>query len=322
MENSSDKLSSKKVHRREPKPSWIKVKPPAGETYFGIKNMLKDLQIATVCQEAGCPNIAECWQGGTATFMIMGDTCTRGCRFCSVNTAKLDGVLPVDEPEKVSYALSKMDLKYVVITSVDRDDVPDGGAAHFAKTIDLIHQSCPDLLIEVLTPDFSGVEAHIDKIISAKPEVFAQNIETVKRLTKRVRDPRAGYEQTLQVLKYIKQQVPPMITKTSIMLGLGETEDEVMETLKDLRSVGCDVVTFGQYLQPSKKQLKVEKFYTPEEFDYWKIVADNLGFFYVASGPLVRSSYKAGEYFMQGMIKKMKTQEQQLEKEGGTNVGG
>jgi lipoic acid synthetase len=311
MEKISENKGLERPHVRQPKPAWIKMRPPSGPSYVKIKGMLKNLNIATVCQEAMCPNLSECWGGGTATFMIMGDTCTRGCRFCSVKTAKLPAALDPKEPENVSYALSQMDLKYVVLTSVDRDELADGGAAHFAKTIDLIHLTSPKLLVEVLTPDFSGETSQIDKLIKAKPDVYAQNIETVKRLTKKVRDPRAGYEQTMNVLKYVKEKAPKMITKTSIMLGLGETDTEVLETLKDLRSVGCDVVTFGQYLQPTRKQLPVEKFYKPAEFDVWKKTAEDLGFFYVASGPMVRSSYKAGEYFMQGMIKRMRNEEQQ-----------
>ncbi len=296
------------------------MKPPSGDSYLKIKGMLKDLDIATVCQEAMCPNLSECWGGGTATFMIMGDTCTRGCRFCSVNTSKNPLPLNPKEPENVSHALSQMNLKYVVLTSVDRDDVFDGGASHFAKTIELTHKTSPKLLIEVLTPDFLGETENVEKLIQARPDVFAQNIETVKRLTKKVRDPRAGYEQTLNVLKFVKEKSPSMITKTSLMFGLGETDEEILETLKDLRAVSCDVVTFGQYLQPTKKQLSVDRFYHPDEFEKWKSVAEDLGFFYVASGPLVRSSYKAGEYFMQGMINKMRKEEQQRIKAGGENV--
>lgn len=285
-----------------PKPSWLKVRAPGGENYTRIKDMLKTLNLATVCQEARCPNIGECWSGGTATFMLMGEVCTRGCRFCAVKTGNPRGKIDNEEPEKVGYAIAKMGLEYVVITSVDRDDLPDQGAEHFARTIRTIKAGDPKLIVEVLTPDFRGNRDLIKHITDAKPHVFAQNIETVERLTRRVRDPRAGYRQTMDFLAAVKEFDPSRFTKSSIMLGLGEERDEVTQTLKDLRAVGCDVVTFGQYLQPTKRHLKVEKYITPEEFNEWKQVADDLGFLYVASGPLVRSSYRAGEFFMKGMI--------------------
>lgn len=293
-----------------PKPSWLKVRAPGGENYVRIREMLGELKLATVCQEARCPNIGECWNGGTATFMLMGEVCTRGCRFCAVKTGNPRGRIDNDEPEKVGYAISKMGLEYVVITSVDRDDLADQGAGHFARTIRTIRAGDPHLIIEVLTPDFRGQRELIQQIVEAKPHVFAQNIETVERLTRRVRDPRAGYRQTLGVLQTVKELDPTRFTKSSIMLGLGETDDEVVQTLRDLRSVGCDVVTFGQYLQPTKRHLKVEAFVTPEKFAHWESVARELGFLYVASGPLVRSSYRAGEFFMKGMIEKGLSPEQ------------
>ncbi len=286
------------------KPSWLKVRAPGGENYVRIKDMLKTLNLATVCQEARCPNIGECWSGGTATFMLMGEVCTRGCRFCAVKTGNPRGKIDNDEPEKVGYAIAKMGLEYVVITSVDRDDLPDQGAEHFARTIRTIKAGDPKLIVEVLTPDFRGDRAHIKHIVDAAPHVFAQNIETVERLTRRVRDPRAGYRQTMNFLAAVKEFDSTRTTKSSIMFGLGEEREEVIQTLKDLRDVGCDVVTFGQYLQPTKRHLKVEKYVTPEEFDEWKSIADSMGFLYVASGPLVRSSYRAGEFFMKGMIEK------------------
>ncbi|MDX9730478.1 MAG: lipoyl synthase [Bdellovibrionales bacterium] len=289
-----------------PKPSWLKVRAPGGENYIRIKDMLKNLNLATVCQEARCPNIGECWSGGTATFMLMGEVCTRGCRFCAVKTGNPRGKIDNEEPEKVGWAISQMGLEYVVITSVTRDDLPDHGAEHFARTIRTIRAGDPKLLVEVLTPDFRGRREFIEPVVLAAPHVFAQNIETVERLTRRVRDPRAGYRQTMDVLKTVKEIDPTRYTKSSIMLGLGEEQDEVMQTLRDLRAVGCDVVTFGQYLQPTKRHLKVEKFVTPEEFADWQKVAEDLGFLYVASGPLVRSSYRAGEFFMKGMIEKNK----------------
>lgn len=288
------------------KPRWIKVRPPAGEKYLDIKDLLKSLNLATVCQEARCPNIAECWSGGTATFMLMGEVCTRGCRFCSVKTGNPKGAIDEQEPEKVGYAIAQMGLDYVVLTSVDRDDLPDEGSGHFARTVEVIKSERPDMLVEVLTPDFKGNEEYIAKIVDAGPDVFAHNIETVERLQRPVRDPRANYAQSMRVLEYVKEKDPSRFTKTSIMLGLGETDEEIRQTLKDLRSIGCDVVTFGQYLQPTRLKLKVDKFYTPEEFDFWQKEAEAMGFLYVASGPLVRSSYRAGEYFIKGVIEKRK----------------
>lgn len=298
-------MESPKTHVT--KPSWLKVKAPAGENYTRIKNMLGELKLATVCQEARCPNMGECWSGGTATFMLMGDTCTRGCRFCNVKTGNAKkGLPPVDpfEPEKVAHSISQMNLHYVVITSVDRDDMPDQGSDHFARTVKTVKKLDPNLIVEILTPDFRGDENLIRHLVEAKPDVFAQNIETVERLTPKVRDPRAGYKQTLRLLQFVKEVDRTMYTKSSIMLGLGETEEEVLQTLKDLRAVGCDVVTFGQYLQPTPKHLKVIEFITPEKFQEWQKIAEDMGFLYVASGPLVRSSYRAGEFFMKGIIEK------------------
>lgn len=293
-------------HARVAKPSWLKVRAPGGENYVRIKDMLKSLNLATVCQEARCPNIGECWGGGTATFMLMGEVCTRGCRFCAVKTGNPRGKIDNQEPEKVGWAISQMGLEYVVITSVDRDDLPDQGADHFARTIRTIREGDPKLTIEVLTPDFRGNRECIEKITLAGPHVFAHNIETTEALTKRVRDPRAGYRQTLRVLEMIKEIDPTRYTKSSIMLGLGEERGDVEQALRDLRSVGCDVVTFGQYLQPTKRHLKVEKYVEPQEFSDWQQTAESMGFLYVASGPLVRSSYRAGEFFMKGMVEKQR----------------
>lgn len=290
--------------KAQPKPNWLKIRTPTGDNYKFIKGLLGSLNLATVCQEARCPNMAECWQGGTATFMLMGEVCTRGCRFCSVKTGNPKGVLDVEEPQKVGHAISQMGLHYVVLTSVDRDDLSDGGARHFAQTVRVIKTNKPDLLVEVLTPDFRGDEDCILQIVEAQPDVFAHNIETIERLTKRVRDPRAGYIQSLKVLEFVKERDPSRYTKTSIMLGLGEKDEEVRKVLIDLREVGCDVITFGQYLQPTRFKLKVEEFITPEKFNDWQREAENMGFLYVASGPLVRSSYRAGEFFMKGVIKK------------------
>ncbi len=294
---------------RIPKPDWLKVRAPSGDNYSRIKSMLGELKLATVCQEAKCPNMGECWSGGTATFMLMGEICTRGCRFCNVKTgnAKL-GLPPVDpfEPEKVAYSISQMGLHYVVITSVDRDDMPDQGSEHFARTVKTIKKLDPKLIVEILTPDFRGDENLVAHLAAARPHVFAHNIETVERLTPSVRDPRAKYRQSLRVLQSVKEFEKGVFTKSSIMLGLGETDEEILQTLKDLREVDCDVVTFGQYLQPTEKHLNVVEYVTPLKFEYWQKQAEAMGFLYVASGPLVRSSYRAGEFFMKGIIDKQK----------------
>lgn len=293
------KVSSKK-------PEWLKVKIPSGSRYHFIKGLLKTLKLSTVCEEAQCPNIGECWSGGTATIMLMGDLCTRGCRFCNVKTGNPKKWLDEQEPEKVAFTISQLNLKYLVLTSVNRDDLPDEGAGHFAKTIARIKTKSPEVLVEVLTPDFSGDKARIETIVNAQPDVFAHNIETVERLTAKVRDRRAHYHQSLKVLKTVKEIKPSLYTKSSLMLGLGETEKEILNTLKDLRDVGCDVVTFGQYLRPQKRHLPVSRFVHPDEFKKWKSTAEDMGFLYCASGPLVRSSYKAGELFMEALIKNQK----------------
>lgn len=296
------------------KPSWLKVRAPTGESYTRIKEMLGELKLATVCQEARCPNMGECWSGGTATFMIMGDVCTRGCRFCNVKTGNPKGVLDPFEPEKIAYSISQMALEYVVITTVDRDDLPDQGAEHFSRTVRTIKQLAPKLIVEILAGDFRGDRELINQLTDAKPDVYAHNIETVERLTPSVRDRRAGYRQTLRVLEMVKERDPSRYTKSSIMLGLGEQEDEVLQTLKDLRNSGCDVVTFGQYLQPAKRHLKVQDYITPEKFKEWQTIAEGMGYLYVASGPLVRSSYRAGEFFMKGVIEKQRNEQNILNK--------
>lgn len=286
------------------KPDWLKVKAPTGENYERIKNMLGELKLATVCQEAKCPNMGECWSGGTATFMLMGEVCTRGCRFCNIKTGNPKGKLDPLEPEKVGYSIAQMGLQYVVITSVDRDDLPDQGSGHFARTVRTIKKLDPGLIVEILTPDFRGDRELILQLADSLPDVFAHNVETVERLQKTVRDPRANYQQSISVLEMVKKHDPTRFTKTSLMLGLSETDEEIMQTLKDLRAVDCDVVTFGQYLQPTERHLKVLEYITPEKFKYWQKTAEDMGFLYVASGPLVRSSYRAGEFFMKGMIEK------------------
>lgn len=287
-----------------PKPSWLKVRAPSGENYLRIKSLVDDLKLATVCQEARCPNMGECWSGGTATFMLMGEVCTRGCKFCHVKTGNPKGDIDPLEPEKVAHSISQLGLEYVVITSVDRDDLPDQGSSHFARTVRTVKKLDPDLIVEILTPDFRGDFDCVRTIVEAKPDVFAHNVETVERLQKSVRDPRANYHQSLSVLKMVKDVDPTRYTKSSLMLGLGERDEEVLQALHDLRAVGCDVITFGQYLQPTPRHLKVIEYVTPEKFEYWQKTAEGLGFLYVASGPLVRSSYRAGEFFMKGLVEK------------------
>ena len=278
------------------KPEWLKVKLPQGEDFKDIRNNLRDKGLATVCEEAKCPNISECWSARTATVMILGDTCTRACKFCNVKTGNPKGFLNPEEIQNTSNMVKIMNLRYVVITSVDRDDLPDHGAGHFAAVIKKVNEDHPDTKVEVLIPDFAGDQERMHLLARAKPFVIAQNIETVKRLTHPVRDPRAGYEKTFDCLKFYKDNYPLIQTKTSIMVGLGETWAELQETLEDARAAGVDIVTFGQYLQPSKRHLNVEKYYTPDEFAELKRMAIKMGFKFVASGPLVRSSYKAGDF--------------------------
>lgn len=299
---------------RTPKPDWLKVKAPSGDNYARIKGLLGDLKLATVCQEAKCPNIGECWSGGTATFMLMGEVCTRGCRFCNIKTGNPKGAIDPFEPEKVAYSISQMNLRYVVITSVDRDDLPDQGADHFGRTVETIKKLDPKLIVEILTPDFRGEVDCVNRVTDSKPDVFAHNVETVERLTPSVRDPRAGYRQSLRVLEMVKERDPERYTKSSLMLGLGEQDDEIRQALRDLRNVGCDVVTFGQYLQPTTRHLKVQEFVTPESFKAWQQEAEDMGFLYVASGPLVRSSYRAGEFFMEGVISRRRKEQEEKQK--------
>jgi lipoic acid synthetase len=279
------------------KPVWLRVRAPAGENYTKVKQSLRSLNLHTVCEEARCPNISECWGTGTATIMIMGDICSRGCRFCAINSGK-PVLLDAGEPERVAKAIKEWRLRYVVITSVCRDDLEDGGAEHIAKTIKAIKLLCPTTIVESLIPDFRGDESSIKEIIKSEPKVISHNIETIQRLTPKVRDARASYEQSLLVLKKIKDINSMIYTKSSIMLGLGEAEDEVIQTIKDLKSVGVSILTIGQYLQPTPKHLPVIEFITPEKFNWFREIAEQIGFVYVASGPLIRSSYRAGEVFL------------------------
>ena len=291
---------------RTRKPTWLKVKAPGGERYHKIKKRARQLRLATVCEEAQCPNIGECWGGGTATFMVMGEICTRGCRFCAVTTRRKGAPLDPEEPRNVATAIAEMELDYVVVTSVDRDDLENQGSIHFANCIREIRQYNPSTLVEVLIPDFRGNKKLLSNVVRAQPNVIAHNIECVRRVTKKVRDPRATYDQSLQVLATIKAQDPSMHTKSSIMVGVGEDPDEVFETMGDLRAVGVDFLTIGQYLQPNPKLLKVQSFIPPEKFAEYEQVGLGMGFSYVASGPLVRSSYKAGEFFINNFLRQQK----------------
>lgn len=274
------------------KPDFLKMRVRHSLKYESVKDIVKQHRLATVCEEAKCPNISECWSAGTATIMLMGDVCTRACRFCSVNTGNPKGWLDHEEPENTAKAVELMGLSYVVLTSVNRDDLPDGGAGHYAQTVREVKRLNPNTGVEALTPDFLGLESAIDTLLDSGLDVFAQNVETVQRLTHPVRDPRAGYRQTLDVLEYAARN-SDVITKTSLMLGLGETDDELLECMDDLRKASVDVLTLGQYLQPTKNHLPVERFVTPDEFERYRVWGLEKGFKEVVSGVFVRSSYRA-----------------------------
>ncbi len=276
------------------KPDWIKVRLPSNPKFFSTKALISDLNLHTVCESAQCPNRWECWSGGTATFMIAGDRCTRACGFCAVSTAK-PFALEVDEPERVAEAAIRLKLKHVVITAVARDDLADGGAEHFARTIRAIREKDPAMIIEVLVPDFNLKNDALQMVIDAAPEVFNHNLETVERLTPLVRS-RAKYERSLEVLRRAKEMSPKMATKSGIMLGLGETEEELLKALDDLRANHVQVLTLGQYLRPTPKHLPVVEYISPEKFDEYGEIARAKGFEHVSSGPLVRSSYHAADY--------------------------
>jgi lipoic acid synthetase len=275
------------------KPRWLKAPMAAGEHYDFVRRTVREHRLATVCEEAKCPNIGECWNAGTATIMVMGAVCTRACRFCSVDTGNPRGWLDADEPANVAASVELMKLNYVVLTSVDRDDLPDGGAAHYAACIRAIKQRTPATAVEALTPDFCGVLEDVETVVDSGLEVFAQNIETVRRLTHPVRDPRAGYEQTLAVLAHAKLHRAGVLTKSSLMLGLGETDAEIAECMDDLRAAGVDILTLGQYLRPTRHHLEVQRFVTPEHFELYRQWGLQRGFRECVSGPLVRSSYRA-----------------------------
>jgi len=296
-----DRFPLRQVPDSTRKPDWLKVRMPHGQEYERVRDVVRRTKLATVCEEARCPNIAECWGGGTATVMLMGEVCTRACRFCHV---KVGAPLPLDpaEPEHLALAIKELGLEYIVVTSVNRDDRPDGGASHFAAAIRALKRESPRTTVEVLIPDFKGVERDLATVAEARPHVIAHNVETVERLTPTVRDRRAGYRQSLAVLRYLKDRPERVYTKTSIMVGLGETDEELFQTFGDVRQAGVDVLTLGQYLQPSQYHLRVARFVPPADFARYKQVAEGMGFLYVASGPLVRSSYRAAEFFMRGLM--------------------
>lgn len=296
------------------KPEWLKIRPPGGENYTKIKALLRERGLHTVCEEAHCPNVSECWATGTATFMLGTEVCTRACRFCAIQTSRRPPPLDPEEPKKIAEAVTALKLKYIVLTSVDRDDLPDGGAEHFAKTIRELKRLNPDLLVEALVPDFRGDLKCVETIVDSGLDVYAHNVETVRRLQYRVRDPRAGYQQSLRTLQYAKEYAESkeqvLHTKSSLMLGLGEETEELYEAFVDMRKHGVDVLTLGQYLRPSMNHLPVENYLSPETFQILENQAVETGFLYVASGPMVRSSYRAAEFFIEGLLKnkqKMKT---------------
>jgi lipoic acid synthetase len=279
------------------KPAWLKAQVPSGAGFAKVRRNVTEHRLSTVCEESKCPNIGECWNAGTATIMLMGSVCTRACRFCAVDTGNPNGWLDPEEPDNTARSVALMNLGYVVLTSVDRDDLPDGGASHYAACIAAVKKRNPNTLVEALTPDFGGCRDNVATVVHSGLDVFAQNIETVERLTYEVRDPRAGYEQTLDVLAMAKQMAPEVMVKTSLMLGLGETHAEVLATMDDLRKRNVDIVTLGQYLQPTANHLPVDRFVPPDEFALLREQGLNKGFLEVVAGPMVRSSYRADRVF-------------------------
>lgn len=307
-------------NKRPSLPEWFKIRPPTTEAFAKIKNQLAITGLKTVCEEAHCPNLTECWSGGTATFMLLGETCTRGCRFCSVKTGNPHQEIDEMEPWKLAQSVKKLGHDYVVLTMVARDDLEDGGAAHLAKCIRAIHKETPNVLVEILISDLRGKESSLQTVLESGPVVLAHNIETIDRLTKFVRDGRATYAQTLRVLENAKKLVAEnaslkkiysnkiytnqsLYTKSSIMLGLGETEEEIVQTMRDLRAVGVDMLTLGQYLPPTSEHVALKEYVHPDQFAKLEKIGLSMGFIYVASGPLVRSSYRAGELFVKSLVK-------------------
>ena len=299
INNSDARLTQKK-------PDWLKMKIPKSGEFSKVRRSVSTLGLTTVCEEALCPNIGECWEGGTATIMLMGRKCTRACKFCYVESGSPKEMLDPSEPFKVAKAISEWGINYVVLTSVDRDDIIDGGASHFALTVNAIKKEDSNVLVEVLIPDFEGDLRCIKKIVDSLPEVISHNIETTEYLTPKVRDRRAGYHQSLQVLRIAKKMDSSRYTKSSIMLGLGETEEETCRTMLDLRLVGVDFLTIGQYLQPSSKHLPVKEYISPSKFEHYRSLGEEMGFLYVVAGPLIRSSYRAGEFFIENIIRRDK----------------
>jgi len=279
-----------------PKPAWLKVRLPQGAAYARVKDLLAKSRLSTVCEKSRCPNLGECWQSGTATVLLMGEVCTRACKFCHVPTGA-PAPLDEEEPRALAQLAKALSLRYMVVTSVDRDDLPDGGAAHFARAVEALKEESPETKVELLIPDFQGKEASLETVARAKPEVVAHNLETVRRLTPLVRDRRASYAKSLEVLRFLKQRPEGFYVKSSLMVGLGESDEELEEAMEDLREAGVELLTLGQYLQPSPRHLAVERFVSPEGFEAYARLAQKMGFVYVASGPLVRSSYKAAELF-------------------------
>jgi lipoic acid synthetase len=288
------------VHGQKPK--WLRAKMPSGSGYSSTRNIVHEHRLSTVCEESMCPNIGECWNAGTATIMVMGSVCTRACRFCAVDTGNPRGWLDHEEPLNTGKAVALMGLEYIVITSVDRDDLDDGGASHYAACVREIKRLNPATAVEALTPDFNGIMEHVELVVDSGLQVFAQNVETVKRLTHPVRDPRAGYEQTIDVLRHAKQHRPDVLTKTSLMLGLGEKDHEIMQTMQDLREANVDILTLGQYLRPTPNHLVVERYVTPEEFDAYRQEGLEKGFLEVVAGPMVRSSYRAEQVLQKNNV--------------------
>jgi lipoic acid synthetase len=285
--------SSASSAERLTKPDWLRIRIRGGETYEKVRGIVHEHRLATVCEEAKCPNLSECWTSGTATIMLMGDVCTRACRFCAVNTGNPKGWLDPEEPANTARSVQLMGLRYVVLTSVNRDDLPDGGAGHYAACVREVKQLNPDTAVEALTPDFLGVLADVETVVDSGIEVFAQNVETVERLTHPVRDPRAGYRQTLDVLAHAKAHRPDVLTKTSLMLGLGESDEEIGQCMDDLREANVDILTLGQYLQPTANHYPIDRYVSPDEFEQYRQWGLEKGFLEVVSGVFVRSSYRA-----------------------------
>jgi len=305
--NDKERVSSALKNQRVRLPPWLKTEMPTGKHYKKLKASLRTLNLATVCEEARCPNIGECWGSegtATATIMVNGDTCTRGCRFCSVKTSRNPTPPDPNEPYNTAQQVTQFGLDYIVITSVDRDDIADGGSSQIAETVWQIKKMQPSMLVETLVPDFAGDLSCVEKVVDSGVDVYAHNVETVKELQRIVRDHRANYQQSMAVLEHAKKYKPTLVTKTSIMLGLGETDEQVLQTMKDLRDIGVDCLTLGQYMQPTKRHLKVKEYVSPSKFEHWEAEGNRLGFLYTASGPLVRSSYKAGEFYIKNIVKK------------------